>query len=457
MNSNWLSDAINYNRKVKLGGVFDDQTVFLNLKRFFDDFKTVCNFNGEWLEPLGFADDNVFLNVDNEIESSKEFVDYVKKDRGRKFVMYHPVSPPYVTNPLVYIMNSPTIAHAYENKRYFRDEFADLINLPDHVIKRLDEIDDETFDELSATWDKMVLQDVELSGFKGTFFASTREEFYAAIEKLKTVSFSGTIVISEFVHGESCSIQVCITKYGVFAGGIQRQIVNSEYLCNKEQTDSTKWCGGEIGGIFPDIETHRAREIATVIGSELASHGYRGIFGIDLIITPEHEVFAIEINARITGFSHVISDMQFAKEKIPFMLLHTLELGNIPYEVNDAEDLPQPSSLDQTYSYLILINKNNHGLVLKRDIKSGVYKIKGDSVEYLRPSFSVIDLNDENEIIILSKFARTGDVVGRGKRILKILLKGTAIDEATHDLDENAQQIVARVCKGLDIKFDGEK
>jgi hypothetical protein len=77
------------------------------------------------------------------IASSPEFAEFIKTEKKRKVVLYGPLAPPYIVNPLTYIMNSPTIAHAYEHKRYFRDEFSELINMPDYVLKRLDELTEE--------------------------------------------------------------------------------------------------------------------------------------------------------------------------------------------------------------------------------------------------------------------------------------------------------------------------
>ncbi|MDR1970119.1 MAG: hypothetical protein LBQ11_02120, partial [Candidatus Nomurabacteria bacterium] len=219
---NYIDDVISYDRTVKLGGIYGDQSVFLNMVRFFDDFKLVSDNNGDWLNALGFKDHNTEVAVDlestsggGEIANRRGFADVVRNDRARRYVLYSPLDPPYVTNPLVYIMNSPTIAHAYENKRYFREEFADLTTLPEHRIMRLDEINDNTYEELHPVFGKMVLQDVELSGSKGTIFAGDRREFYTAVEALKKISFIGTIVISKFIEGLSCSVQVCITKYGI--------------------------------------------------------------------------------------------------------------------------------------------------------------------------------------------------------------------------------------------------
>jgi hypothetical protein len=341
-------------------------------------------------------------------------------------------------------MNSPTIAHAYEHKRYFRDEFAELINMPDHVVRRLDELNLDMFNELQTLYGKFVIQDVESSGSKGTFIVSNQDQYNNAVKVLNETSFSGSVVVSEFVNGQPYSVQVCVTKYGVFTGGLQRQLVDSKYLCNLDLPGVSRWCGGELGGDMPEIIKHRTQEIAAVVGSELSSHGYRGIFGIDLLITPENDVYAIEVNARLTGYTHVLSDMQFANNKIPFALLHTLELGNYKYEVDDLEALPTMNSTSEPYSYLILNSPYDGTFILQNDIKSGIYEYREDgSIEYIKPGYSIVNFENDNQFIIFCKFKK-GYEIARGKRILKVIKKGRSMAEDA-DLDDANQQFIEKI------------
>jgi hypothetical protein len=454
-----MTDVISYNRSIPLGGIFDDQSAFLHMHHYFDDFLTISDASGSWLDDFGIRDSNVEMHVDYtdqgeqvKIASSREFAEFVKTQGRRKYVLYGPLSPPYVVNPLFYIMNSPTIAHAYEHKRYFRDEFAELINMPDHVVRRLDELTDDMFNELKTIYSKFVIQDVESSGSKGTFIVENMEQYESAVKTLKATSYSGSVVVSEFVDGLPCSIQVCVTKYGVFSGGLQRQLVDSKYLCNLDLPGVSRWCGGELGGDAPEIVKHRMQEIATVVGSELSSHGYRGIFGIDLLITPDNDVYAIEVNARLTGYTHILSDMQFAKGKIPFALLHTLELGNYKYEVEDLEALPTMNSTSDPYSYLILNNQLDGDFVLEVDIKNGIYEYNPDgTITYVNNKFSIVDLENDNQFIVYCKF-KQGDVVERGKRVLKVVKPGRSMAD-DGDLDEYHQAFIQHVKNYFKIGF----
>lgn len=441
---------IEYNRNLPIGVVSTDPYNYLIFDKFFDDFKIMTTTKQDWLSDLplkasvGTLSQKTTYGEGQSLLRSKKFIDLVKTNPKRKYVMYSPLDPPYKVNPLTYLMNSPTISHAYENKRYFRDEFSDLIKIPDYEIKYMNELD------RAASYKNLVerfkgpfmLQDEDSSGSKGSYAIRDHEDYLDAIKSLKKFSRGRTIVASEFIHGEVSSVQVCITKYGVFSGGIQRQLVDSKYLCNTKLAGATKWCGGEMGAEYPDIVQHQAQEIASIVGSELSSHGYKGIFGVDLIVTPENVVYAIEINARLTGYSHIISDMQVQQGKIPFMLLHLLEMGNFKYEVTDTEALPSVGRYDKPGSLLIVNNPSEEDFTLETYIRPGLYRFRQGKITFVRPAYSLESVKGEDTLLISARHNQ-GDVIGSGKRILKIMKTGRTMYKG--ELTPKAQQMVQAV------------
>lgn len=442
--------AIEYNHNVPIGVVSTDPYHFLQYDKFFDNFQIVTEVKQDWLHNLPLNAKLATLGKSksygegSSLLRSKKFIDLFKAEPKRKYVLYSPLDPPYKVNPLTYLMNSPTIAHAYENKRYFRDEFADLIRMPEYEIRYMNELDRAaSYRDLRARFGgSFMLQDEESSGSKGSYAIHNEDDYVDAVKLLKRFSRGRTIVVSQFIKGEVSSVQVCITKYGIFSGGIQRQLVDSKYLCNTELAGATKWCGGEIGAVYPDIVQHQSRDIASIVGSELASHGYKGVFGIDLIVTPKNEVYAIEINARLTGYSHVISDLQLMEGKIPFMLLHLLELGNYKYEVTDYEALPSSGNYKKPASLLIVNNPSENDFVLKHYIRPGVYKYQDGKVVFVKEAYSLDAIKGDDQMLILCRH-NEGDNVESGKRILKIMKLGKTMSKG--DLNLKSQQIVEAV------------
>ncbi len=437
---------ITYNTAFDLATVHDNPVSFLILDKLFDNLTLVTDEPLKWLEDLHLnaqLDDLALSNKrikEGTKLRQKKFIDYVKAHPKRKYVLYSPLDPPYKVNPLVFLMNSPTIGHAYENKRYFRDEFADLIRIPEFEIKHLNELDKASaYRELKDDFGIFVMQDEDSAGSKGTYVIKTYEEYSDAIRSLKKYSSGRSVVVSKFVDGQPASIQVCVTKYGVFSSGVQKQLVDSKYLTNPSMHGSTRWCGGELGGDWTDIVQLKAQEIASVIGAELGSHGYKGIFGVDLIITPENEVFAIEINARLTGFSHLLSDLQMMQGKIPFLLLHILELANVQYEVTDFDALPAIGRYKRSLSYMIMINPLREPFKMPDYIRPGVYRVTDNELVFEKPAYSIDQLKGEDTVLIFCRHNK-GDIVEPGKRILHIARFGKSI--AKTDLNNKNRHLV---------------
>src|SRR5205809_8136319 len=111
---------VEYNHNVPIGVAGADPYNFLIYDKLFDDFTVVTHTPQQWLEDSHIKGKVKSLNLikkDDESQQrilrSQKFDQLVKTDAKRKFVLYSPLDPPYKVNPLTYLMNSPTIAHAY--------------------------------------------------------------------------------------------------------------------------------------------------------------------------------------------------------------------------------------------------------------------------------------------------------------------------------------------------------
>jgi hypothetical protein len=449
--------SIEYNSDLPLASVYPDPILFAQMLRYFPNFKFVVSDSKMDQYATGILADSLLsehivgikpTSKRRGITEQKNFLAYAKKNSRTKYLMYQPKDPPYLVNPLNLLMNSPALARAYENKRYFRDEFEDLIRIPKFVIRHITDLTKvASFRDLRNHFGgSFVIQDEESSGSKGTFVIHSYDDFVDAVGSLRRKSSGRSLVISEFIKGDAYSTQVCITKYGIFTSGIQRQIVDEPLLCNLQMEGATRWCGGVLGDEYPDIVQHQTQEIATIVGSELASHGYKGVFGVDLIINPDtNEVYAIEINARLTGYSHLISDMQHAQGKTPFILLHTLELMNMDYEVKDLDALPSRPKYRKPISYLILHNQGHEEFHPSRSVLPGIYRVgdKGE-IEFIKESYSVADLKNESQILVQSGIDADATVVQPGKRALKIVRLGSALTKSGK-LSRQAKSVIRSV------------
>lgn len=440
---------ISYKKELPLVVLSDNPLTFLHLGKLFANFSIITTNRREW-HNSGLTDATMVIlplkgsGSPSSIIRSARLAEYAKQHPKSHYLTYSPIDPPYKINPLSLLMNSPTLTHAYENKRYFRDEFSDSIRMPEYTVMHLNQLDKAAaYKELKNDLGPViVLQDEESSGSKGTFIVKTYDEYASAVSTLRKNAKGRSVVISKHIEGLNASVQVCITKHGIFSGGIQYQIIADKELCNPDLDGATAWCGGEVGANVPDLLQLQAHEMATIVGNELASHGYKGIFGIDLIVTPDHEVYAIEINARLTGYSHIISDLQMLNGKIPFTLLHILELANLEYEVTDVAALPSYANYKKPAAYMIINNPLEEEIVLKKAIPSGIYRLKGEGVEFVRQGSSLAQIKRDDEFFLFCN-KEAGETIGRGKRIANITKMGPVYSNKQKLLSKNKMIIRA--------------
>ena len=96
--------------------------------------------------------------------------------------------------------------------------------------------------------------------------------------------------------------------------------------------------------------------------------------------------------------------------------------------------------------------KDDGSFILETDIKSGIYEYKEDgSIEYIKPGYSVVDFENDNQFIVFCKFQK-GHEIARGKRILKIIKKGRSMAE-DGDLDEANQQFIEHIKQHFQVNL----
>ncbi len=111
--------------------------------------------------------------------------------------------------------------------------------------------------------------------------------------------------IARYVHGLPVTVTACIMPEETIVSALSHQLVGVMGL-------GASWgahCGNQL--VHPDELAPGAAEqiggIAQRVGDVMRSRGYRGTFGLDLIVDAQGDAFAIEINPR---FQTVVSLVQ---------------------------------------------------------------------------------------------------------------------------------------------------
>lgn len=320
------------------------------------------------------------------------------------------------------LANSYSLAQKLENKCEFRRLFGDIVPLPEYELRTFEDLKEVGYEYFQGKFGEYVVQDSTLSGGRGTFFVKDEGEYEDCLRVLAKHG-SKEVVVSRFVFGDSSSVQVCVTKYGVFSLPPQRQVISQSALVDTTRPMTDKFNGGQwVGDDFSLEVQGQIKECAISLGGRMGELGYKGIFGIDFISTSDDKVFIIEVNARITGMTPIITGIQKSLGQTPFLLLHTLEHLGAEYTLSseEIERIHQYSWGDGSFGYMILFNLEDKPFTLGETLKPGVYKLRGDVLEFVRLGYKISDLASVDEFLLVD-VKEKGSLVAANKRMGRII------------------------------------
>ncbi|MGO4648175.1 ATP-grasp domain-containing protein [Nocardia sp. 2YAB30] len=214
-------------------------------------------------------------------------------------------------------------------------------------------------------WEAVVVQRREnnLIG-RGTRFARNHDELQECLD-----AWAGReLRVGRYVDGPSMTVTACVAGNATIVSAMSHQLVGIPDL-------TTAWgahCGNQLVAPtdLPDGVFEAIRTTATRVGDQLRRRGYRGVFGLDLVLE-RNRPLAIEINPR---FQTVVSLVQAAEQRadlLPCLGLHVLAclLPELPVQTVVA---PVP-----TLGQLVVhADRNRQFGVLP---ESGTYRLEHDA------------------------------------------------------------------------------
>jgi biotin carboxylase len=279
-----------------------------------------------------------------------------------------------------------------------------------------------------------VLQDDTLSGGKGTFVVSDEASYKRACQALDSFNKGEQVVISDYIEGaHERSVQCVATRYGVFVGPLQKQIIADPLLSNVQVAEGDKFCGAEIG--FEDSLAHvypEVRRYAEQIGAEMQRLGYKGIFSVDCIVSPAGQLYVLEVNPRITGITPLLTMLYRPGEDIPFYLLHVLEMMNADYTITDTSYNPEPAA----GSLLVLHGQATTRTLIADTLSSGLYEPQ--TRVFLSPD---VRLPSSGKALLVQQYTAKGAHVKPGGRVLTAYTNTPVLDSNDTLLQEAQDQI----------------
>ncbi len=345
--------------------------IHIDRSQYLDDFAAQRIKNFCWLEKL--PDLAEVFRSSYKLLKSPELAEYLAPyANSEKFIQTFKISPAfekYVSEMNATLMNtSGSLNRTFEDKlSQYRQLEKLAINLPKTVISKLGEVKYlELQEKLGASF--VVQFDRGHTG-SGTVFINSEEGLQDLIYNFP----EREVRISEYVQGAAYTLNACVLKQGVVLGGLSKQITGIKEL--------TPQPGGTVGNDWSNrVEWVAGYEqlVAQVklVGEAMRAQGYLGMFGMDLMVTPDGNFKFIEINARQPASIPMYTKMQLSAGQIPLSLLHIAEFLSLDYKI-DVAKYTEMALLPMEYSQIFVRALKDEQV--NNEIKSGFYRLQGDN------------------------------------------------------------------------------
>jgi len=390
-------------------------------------------------------------------EARKYLTDPVKFHRGASLFLYKASkrSNRLAKEMGLKILSTPgEIRMVFENKREFRVEAEKAgINLIEGENLSVDDLTENKWEEYrKKLGERLVFQlpDYTVGGGLSTFFINNLEDFKDFkyfVKRRREVREIVSVNVTKFIAGKQASITGCATYYGTVTSVLQTQAIDLPELASLTGRSGV-WLGHDWHLRFSEKEQLAAEEQCKKWGEYVYKKGYRGIFGMDVMVDEDGKVWPVECNARYTGAFPVYTMMQIEKKEMPIDVWHLLEWLGVEYEM-DIDEVQEIYRQPKEGAHLILHNTERKFVTPTKTVKAGVYKVKHDKIEWVRDGFSFLDIKDKNEVVLCDKVVGKNMVLKPAERLGRVMFKRQVLDEKGKLLSK-----IEKIVKAIYSKFE---
>lgn len=344
------------------------------------------------------------------------------------------------------IGNRAEVRDRYEDKRQFRviGKGAGLPMIEGETVR----IDDLRERKLNVV---LQLTDYSRGGGVGTLFIKSRDdwqrfdEFVGRRGKKRKLEW---VNVTRLIEGTAASITGCVTRYGVLTGVVQGQIIDQPEL-SRLAGRSGVWLGHDWSGQrFSDRVQRQAEKLVTRLGEYMAKRGYKGIFGIDLVVDKKEMVWPVECNSRYTGAFPTYTWASIRNGEIPLDVWHLLEFMDVPYEM-DFDKVQEQNRQPKQGAQILMHNLEAGRVKVGGEVKAGIYNMRG---EYVRSGWNLLHIKEPDEFVLTDGVPLQGQALKPAERLGRLLFNRVIVDETGRLLPE-----IRELIKQLYQKFQLRK
>lgn len=326
------------------------------------------------------------------------------------------------------LASSSRLSRTFENKLRFQTMLREM-GLPAAPGEQC-VLGETSYETLRDTYgDTIVIQHAKGFGGNKTFLVRNTDDFKRIQDK-----YAGkTVKVTKYMDGVPVTINACVTRQGIAIPGPFFQITGIPEL-----TPHILGACGNDWNIeqLPESVLTEIYHLTNTVGMRMKDAGYKGIFGLDFVVTDDGQVLLIEDNARMIASITLFTRLQKLANEVPLLALHLLEHLDIDYSFDVAE-FNWVSQIPRKAAQFILHNLEGKTCRINGDVRPGIYKWSDGSFVFDRPGVSVDQCAGDEYFVIASA---PGRLVNPGIECCRVQFRGKALS-GTNMISENVKNI----------------
>ncbi len=345
-------------------------------------------------------------------------------------------------NKKVKIYSSPVrLKNIFDNKILFREkiETMGIKSIPGKVIFIRD-IDFASANKMFGK--KFVIKYPVASSGEKTHLVEDSDSY----ENLITEYTNEPVIIERFLDGYSLNVNAVVGENSSKISALSMQIIGTKTLVGK----IFGFGGNDFASVryIPTKIKEKIFNQTEKIIQWMSKWGYRGMMGIDFIVSDE-KVYPVEINPRFQNSTSILTLMEIKNNISPLVYFHLIEFDHdldigINYNFNRSDILDA--------SQIILHNLENHPVTVNNPIKPGIYAYEKGLLKFVRNGLSVYDCRNDNEFSVCCGVPVKGTILEPGAPIVKIQFPMGITCSNLKDLNPEIELII----KNIYNNFNGD-
>jgi len=331
-------------------------------------------------------------------------------------------------------------------KNYFDNKLILYNQLPELHLRvipgEITKLSSVTFRQLSKKYGlPFVIQLPIGSSGNNTFFIFNEKEFEHIFPRIEKSDFK----VSRYLPSYSLNINAAIIRNRTYVSFPSVQIVGARQCATRPSI----FCGNDFGvsAQVPISIIEESYRTTKIMSRWLISEGYRGIFGLDLLVSDD-KVYVIEINPRLQNSTDVLTISQLRKKQIPLIALHLLEfLDSADFSPVETEQFQQ-----QQGAQVILHNLERKRVSVNGEIKPGIYRYIDGALHFQRSGISLLEGLESGEFLINCGVPYKNQIIEKSASLLKIQTNDLVMKENLVDLNDWAAAIVSNIYNQLKLR-----